>query len=175
MDNLMVVVMGDHGTEHGDMRATLQGHLEQRLPFMSLTFPDWFTSNQSQSFANLMKNQERLTTPYDVHKTLMGLLDVREAQNYAADNKLGINLLTNIVPSSRNCIQAGIDIQWCTCIDYASIADDTVAQAVGQLVVHYINNATQQYRDKCNEVEVGKIQVFNIIRPRTKVSLHRFG
>ena len=40
LDNTLLLVMGDHGARFSTARKTLQGKLEERLPMMSLTFPD---------------------------------------------------------------------------------------------------------------------------------------
>ena len=42
LKNTLVIVMGDHGLRIGATRITYQGHLEERLPMMSLAFPEQF-------------------------------------------------------------------------------------------------------------------------------------
>ena len=55
---------------------TVQGKLEERLPFMSLTFPESFKQAHPQLYRNLQQNVDRLSTPFDLHETLLDLLDV---------------------------------------------------------------------------------------------------
>ena len=54
----------------------MQGKLEERLPFMSLTFPESFKQAHPQLYRNLQQNVDRLSTPFDLHETLLDLLDV---------------------------------------------------------------------------------------------------
>ena len=42
LNNTLLIVMGDHGSRYSEVRQTTQGKLEERLPMMSLTFPDNF-------------------------------------------------------------------------------------------------------------------------------------
>lgn len=57
-----------------EVRNTLQGKLEERLPFFSFIFPDWFKLKFSHEYSNFVKNLKRLVTPFDVHATLVDIL-----------------------------------------------------------------------------------------------------
>lgn len=57
-----------------DVRNTLQGKLEERLPFFSFAFPEWFKQKHKVKYENLQENMERLTTPFDIHATLEDIL-----------------------------------------------------------------------------------------------------
>ena len=61
--------------------STVQGKLEERLPMMSLTFPDAFKREHADLFENLVKNSDRLTTPFDLHETFLHLLDIKKSQS----------------------------------------------------------------------------------------------
>jgi hypothetical protein len=53
-------------------------------------------------------NSRRLTTPFDIHKTLLSLLDFEpDTQTSMNPIERGLNLL-NEVPTSRTCEEAGI-------------------------------------------------------------------
>lgn len=56
------------------VRNTLQGKLEERLPFFSFVFPDWFKAKYSQQYQNFRDNLNTLSTPFDVHATLEDIL-----------------------------------------------------------------------------------------------------
>lgn len=56
------------------VRDTLQGKLEERLPFFSFVFPEWFKIKYSQEYQNFRENLQALTTPFDVHATLKDIL-----------------------------------------------------------------------------------------------------
>lgn len=57
-----------------EVRNTLQGKLEERLPFFSFIFPDAFKQRYSKEYAQFKNNLHRLSTPFDVHETFMDLL-----------------------------------------------------------------------------------------------------
>lgn len=58
-----------------DIRNTLQGKQEERLPFFSFIFPPWFKQVHPQAYANFVYNTQYLTSPFDVHKTLENILN----------------------------------------------------------------------------------------------------
>lgn len=57
-----------------EIRETIQGKQEERLPFFSFAFPESFKKRFSQEYENFVKNSERLTTPFDIHATLKHIL-----------------------------------------------------------------------------------------------------
>lgn len=57
-----------------EVRNTLQGKLEERLPFFSFIFPESFKQRYSKEYAQFKENLHRLATPFDVHETFLDLL-----------------------------------------------------------------------------------------------------
>lgn len=57
-----------------EVRSTLQGKQEERLPFFSFIFPEAFKQRYTAEYANFKKNLHRLTTPFDVHATFLDIL-----------------------------------------------------------------------------------------------------
>lgn len=57
-----------------DIRNTIQGKLEERLPFFSFVFPAWFQDKYSNEYKNFKENIEVLTTPFDMYSTLRTIL-----------------------------------------------------------------------------------------------------
>lgn len=57
-----------------EVRNTLQGKLEERLPFFSFVFPDEFKVKYKKEYTNFQENLQRLTTPFDIHATLADIL-----------------------------------------------------------------------------------------------------
>lgn len=58
-----------------DVRNTIQGKQEERLPFFSFSLPKWFQDKYPGAYLNLKGNAPMLTTPFDVHRTLEHILD----------------------------------------------------------------------------------------------------
>lgn len=148
-NNSVLVFMSDHGIRWGGIRATYQGHLEERLPFLFMSFPDWFRKKYPTAIGNLRKNARRLTTPFDLHETLKDLLELnnsivqnvlRERSKELADSDpmpRGISLFLPI-SGKRTCSDAGIDNHWCTCHQSVSVPvnSSNVKNAVDFLVGH---------------------------------------
>ena len=71
----IVIFMSDHGARFSKMRSTLQGKLEERLPFFSIMVPSWFEQRFPNAYAHLKINsQSRFMTPFDIHASLMSVL-----------------------------------------------------------------------------------------------------
>ena len=54
-----MIVFGDHGARYSQVRGTIQGKMEERLPMMSLAFPEWFRKKYPKLIKNLETNANR--------------------------------------------------------------------------------------------------------------------
>lgn len=169
LDDTLLVVMGDHGARYGKVRHTVQGKMEERLPFLSLHFPHRFKLKHPHLIKQLALNADRLTTPFDVHETLKDVLDSSRLYHSEIVTR-GISLVQEI-PANRNCASAHIDIHWCSCLVQSE--EDTSSRIVATLakeLLHYINELTQPMRDMCQELSMGEIKSVYLISPNEKVS-----
>jgi len=57
-----------------DIRNTQQGKQEERLPMFGFVFPSWFQRSYPDIIANMRRNSQRLTTPFDINPTLKSVL-----------------------------------------------------------------------------------------------------
>ena len=64
----VIIFFADHGMRFGSIRETMSGKYEERLPFMHVYVPEKWRNK------NLTINQNRLTSPFDIHATLKHLL-----------------------------------------------------------------------------------------------------
>jgi glucan phosphoethanolaminetransferase (alkaline phosphatase superfamily) len=71
LSNTILIFFSDHGLRFGSIRETLIGKVEERLPFMHLYIPEKWRNKYNN---NLAINQNRLTTPFDIHATLMHIV-----------------------------------------------------------------------------------------------------
>lgn len=143
LDKSIVILMSDHGMRWGSIRSTKQGRLEELLPFVFILAPPSFKSTYRDAVTNLMINSRRLTTPFDMHKTLLDLIDLdrikdekialRTKEMYATER--GISLFLP-VPTNRTCKAAGILDHWCSCHVNKKISPmkPEVKEAANQLV-----------------------------------------
>ena len=101
-ENTMLVLLGDHGSRNDDVRNTMQGKLEERLPWLSISLPKW-VEKQYPGIGKAMKwNQDKLCTPFDVHYTLIHML----TYPIRPSRERGMSLFDKI-PTNRTCEDAG--------------------------------------------------------------------
>ncbi|GMS95831.1 hypothetical protein PENTCL1PPCAC_18006 [Pristionchus entomophagus] len=164
LDNALVIVMADHGHRFAKLRETHQGQLEERLPFFSLALPKEFRESERgrEAWANLKINKDRLTTPFDIHPTLLHILhwpaDFKTEQD--ATNSRSLSLWQPI-PQSRSCAQAGVAPHWCTCLNWqgamASQEDTETSFAIARAIVKTINDETEKERKSCAPLALKEI------------------
>ena len=120
LNKSLLVLFSDHGIRFGPIRQTYIGKFEERMPFIYLFFPPWFLKKYPEFEKNLRDNQDRLTTPFDVHATLVHLLQLKRQPSSELNDTLsiltphGISLMDPI-PKDRTCQKASILPHWCTC------------------------------------------------------------
>ncbi|CAK1550105.1 unnamed protein product [Leptosia nina] len=122
LENTILILLSDHGIRWGDIRFTKQGRLEERLPFIHILLPPSFKENYPMAYKNINLNSHRLTTPFDIHATLVDLVNLDSIQDTniktrtsaSYDDNRSISLFLPI-PKNRTCALAGIEDHWCTC------------------------------------------------------------
>lgn len=139
LGNTMAIIFADHGARYANLRETMQGKMEERLPFFSITLPAWFREKHSEMFLNLKRNSQLLTSPFDTYATLAHVLS---HPKIPSDRKTGHSLFTRI-NELRTCAEAGVERHWCPCLAPREISlSDPVVHQIAQKVVEYINNIT---------------------------------
>lgn len=163
LNQTVLIVLSDHGLRWGDFRNTFQGHLEERLPLLMFVFPAWFEARYPQAVFNLRQNARKLTTHFDLHHTMVDLLNLTALedgilQQRANQTGRGQSLFQP-VSSHRNCSQAGIPRHYCTCHDSIEKMDtnDTHVVAAAEAVAKYMNDMlkTEPY---CAHLQVKAIK-----------------
>ncbi|KAJ9575248.1 hypothetical protein L9F63_025800 [Diploptera punctata] len=81
LNNTVLIFMSDHGTRIGEFVETYQGYLENRLPLLSFMFPKWFQENYKLAMKNLKENTRLLSTHFDLHETLLDMLDLTSIED----------------------------------------------------------------------------------------------
>ncbi|CAK9293994.1 unnamed protein product [Gordionus sp. m RMFG-2023] len=144
LKNTFIFLFGDHGSRFGPLRQTLNGMkrlylyiyyilikyrllgmLEDRMPFLLAIPPDNFFTYYGLNDTIFRTNTQRLVTAFDVHKTLLNLLEITKSKKnnsldqtslYSGKRDIikGISLLQSI-PINRTCESAFISAQYCPC------------------------------------------------------------
>jgi hypothetical protein len=140
-----LVFWSDHGINFGKYATTHDGEFEKLLPFVHVMMPRWLVDDERADWgATLRANQDALVSPYDLYEVSRGLLyypkapplfggsrDRRdpplplpsESHIMASFQKpvTPINLAEAIVPGGRDCLQANIPVEFCTCVQWKQI------------------------------------------------------
>ena len=180
LNNTLLVFMSDHGIRWGDIRETYQGRLEERLPFVFLVFPKWFQQEYAFAVANVRRNTRRLTSPFDLHQTLLDLLDPeRVGQEWVKQRTEELERLTHKprgislflpVPSARTCEEAGIERHWCTCQRSEVLSrDDSVAINMSLVLVEHLNSLLEPY-GACSRLELAELKSATVEFPLEHLS-----
>ncbi|KAJ1732149.1 hypothetical protein LPJ61_002182 [Coemansia biformis] len=119
LEDTVVIVGADHGLHMGINFAFLQnGRIEHQNPFFAMSVPEWLYqySHEHQSALGvdaqppLVTNEQRLTTPFDVHHTFRVLADWPD---FDADDWR--RSLFSPQKKGRTCDEAGIGSKFCMC------------------------------------------------------------
>ncbi|XP_075977344.1 uncharacterized protein LOC142977351 [Anticarsia gemmatalis] len=135
----LLLVMGDHGSKFNEVKDTLHGRLEERLPFMCVILPEDLKRRQPDVEAVLRANADTRTTPYDVHATILDAVDLPQYMNRhkVAGAKIprGMSLFKPI-PRNRTCWEAGVEPHWCPCYSWVNVpSDDALYPRVAETLV----------------------------------------
>ncbi|XP_055897602.1 uncharacterized protein LOC106051006 [Biomphalaria glabrata] len=156
LNNTLLILMGDHGARYENVRFTIPGKLEERLPYFSFLFPKWFEEKYPEAIQNLRDNTKKLTTPFDIHETLKDFLKFGGTGEARVSDR-GISLFKKI-PLGRSCQHAGIAPHWCACLEWKKVPmTDPAAKGALRFTLKTINNYTAAYRDVCALLSVEKV------------------
>ncbi|PIK34977.1 hypothetical protein BSL78_28194, partial [Apostichopus japonicus] len=117
-DNLVVMLLGDHGKPYEIHHANLGGHYETLLPFLSILVPSWLLEESPSIAENLVKNQQRYMVPADLHLSMKSLLhypDMGQVERAKDDNNKSMILFTQEIPQTRTCDDAIMPAWSCVC------------------------------------------------------------
>ena len=101
-NNTVFVLFGDHGSRNDDVRNTMQGKLEERLPWLSISVPAWLEKKYPDITSALEHNQRVISSPFDVHATLHHVLTYPEEPQGEKTQSLFMKL-----NYTRTCSEAG--------------------------------------------------------------------
>ncbi|KAH8279909.1 hypothetical protein KR054_010657 [Drosophila jambulina] len=180
LNRTVVMLMSDHGLRWGSFRRTYQGMMEERQPLMMLLYPPWMNDRYPKAIANLRLNAHRLTTPFDIHSTMLSLMNLgnleadqvqrRTAELDEPDSTMprGISLFLP-VPPTRTCELAGIASHWCTCHQRQELpTNDARVQRAARYLVRLINHRLKG-NPQCRTLFLNSILQAFIAAPHSKI------
>ena len=158
-DNTAIFLFSDHGARFNNKKESDDRYLEERLPFFAVYLPNEFKEAHKDKYANLIKNSNLLTSPFDIHETIRDLSCLNEKlKDTKNDKSRSISLLKRISPN-RNCDHIGISNHYCTCVEDWKRANTSSKkiEMVANYTVSSINNITDGFRHLCAEFRLKEI------------------
>lgn len=150
LEHSIVVFFSNHGIRLGGIRLTDTGWLEERLPFIYVSFPTWFKKTFKTEYNNFKLNSARLTSPYDLHMTLNHLL-IMSGHDYTIKQSPGCPTCKSLleeIDNERSCEEAGIEQHWCTCPGYKKIElDKDIKNKISTYILSEIYKIITSYED----------------------------
>ncbi|CAI6358843.1 unnamed protein product [Macrosiphum euphorbiae] len=165
LNKTIVILMSDHGIRWGRFRDTYQGSLEDKLPILNFIIPQWFQNMYPSAMKNLNKNTIRLTTPYDLHETLLEFIDMNQLDDNSIarrtkmnEYKRGTSLFLEI-PENKNCKAAGIPKNYCACQEERQdlAVDDPIVVKAANALMEYVNFKLSAYNTLCANLTLQEI------------------
>jgi len=168
LDRTVLVLMSDHGPRFDYTRRTARGKYDERLPYLAIRLPPWFTARHPTASENLRFNAAagRLVTAFDVHATLLDVMRLATSQRAPPEPETTLNdgrlpraiSLFDVVPVDRTCADADIAAHWCACLRWHPLTVDfTPIRQASQHVVDVINDMTSSHRRQCAELRVDDV------------------
>ncbi|XP_018494602.1 uncharacterized protein LOC100907079 [Galendromus occidentalis] len=163
LNHTAVFFISDHGFRFGSFRKTELGRYEDMLPYGFILLPDSYFAQYPEALTNLRANARRLVTVYDLHVSMLELADSWD-EDRVVRTPNGFSLFSNIIPENRNCFEAGIDFQFCSCFEAqpydrnSSLASHVAAFLIGKINEIVSNNSATS---KCHHWELGSIDSFD--------------
>ncbi|CAG7786043.1 unnamed protein product [Allacma fusca] len=168
-EDTALILLSDHGLRWGVLRSSFQGRMEERMPFLYFILPQWFTLKYPEATRSLKINRNKMTTPFDLHETLLDLLDLGRTSSSAIVRRnlelsekqelpRGISMFLPI-PARRTCKDAEIAEHYCVCAILKSIPveNNTLIREAAENIVSSINSFLISKSRKCSTLSLDKI------------------
>lgn len=174
MNNTVYVLYGDHGTRANSFRYTSNGKIEERFPFLAITYPPWFNKHK-ELIRNIRRNTDVLTTHFDTYSTLQHLTTFPHANN-KTKTKYGLSLFSeDFRKLNRTCSDVSIEPHYCLCLKFESMnTTDSVAQKAVAEVLKYMNTQNEKYaKDKCAKLTLKTFNKASTVQDINKASRYQ--
>lgn len=160
LQNSVLIFMSDHGPRNEEIRNTAIGRIEERMPLLSIVLPEHLKQKHPHLEKNLEENTHRLTSPYDLHETLMDIVNSDFNEKHKITSRpypRGISLFRNI-PKDRTCADASIAEHFCACYTARNVSvNENTVKILSEFAVNSVNEKLAEVKDKCSKLSLFKI------------------
>jgi len=103
LNKTVLVLTSDHGSHMGPYYMSGgMGQFEQKLPMLSMVFPNWFLEKYPSFRTELLGNQQLLVSHYDTHWTFRHLSTLPEFGGSSLNHKPESNAYVDVWDCERN-------------------------------------------------------------------------
>lgn len=165
LNETMVIFLSDHGMRYGNIRNTFVGWYEERLPFLHIWLPKWFREQDPEAYTALQINQNRLTSPFDLHMTLRDILMRAGGERNVSSGCPICSSLFRRVPYERGCEDVGVSPHWCTCKAFVpQSTTEKIATDSAKILMDYIESNIKDYKNDKGKRLCAKLRLKKIHR-----------
>ncbi|CAG7727539.1 unnamed protein product [Allacma fusca] len=116
----VVIFVSDHGDRMSFFNSkSIESFFERGLPFFQIRLPNEMKENYPDIVEAIQSNSRKLTTPFDVHHTLLHVLSLNTnldlvSKHFEPERKDRCSLFVDM-PSNRTCASTNIPLTKCLC------------------------------------------------------------
>jgi hypothetical protein len=163
--------MGDHGNRFDEIRSSVIGRVEERMPFLSISLPPSLDHLRE----SLERNSDVLTSWHDVYETLMDLAVNNTEQISPRQIRFGHKGLSLFrpIPTNRTCLQIGIPREYCVCWTEKELnPSDSAASQAGKTLVAIVNQLlhNRDPNNKCTPLTLDYVKSAQKLLPSHTVA-----
>jgi hypothetical protein len=163
LDNTVTVLVADHGPRYGAVAGSLSRD-ENKTPLLALLVPRWFLRRHPNAAVALWQNQHRVTTPLDLHLTLLHFPRFPApppAGAAAVPRRVQSASLLAPVRGNRTCADAGVQPWRCPCDAWTELpVDAPLAAELAWAALDAMLAAVECGTSVCGPLTLGRITSF---------------
>ncbi|CEF62594.1 Protein of unknown function DUF229 family and Alkaline phosphatase-like, alpha/beta/alpha domain and Alkaline-phosphatase-like, core domain-containing protein [Strongyloides ratti] len=176
MKNSIIIVFSDHGHRYDAIRETNVGRYETRLPFLNIYLPNNLKKLYPFLKIRMIENSEKMTTQYDLHETLVSILEKKWEKNVT--ERRGYSLFHQH-PNQRRCKSSGIPANYCPCNTELILSPEESTE-VSTFLINYLNDKLINFNNfiksdkkyKCKTFQLDKILHASLIIPSDVITFN---
>ncbi|OWF55442.1 hypothetical protein KP79_PYT20939 [Mizuhopecten yessoensis] len=159
LNNTILIFLSDHGSNLNEIRNTVIGRVEERMPIFVIALPPSLKNKYPNLEKILRQNAERLTSHFDTYHTIVDILQgTFTGSGGTKSGQVGRSLFGAISPD-RTCEDAGIRREYCPCHKYVpvDVPQDKLI-IFGQKIVKNINAKFNTEYPQCKQLSLHKVE-----------------
>ena len=165
-NNAILIILSDHGFRIGGASLTHIGRAENNKPWLMVHVPKHLLT--AKIHQTLVQNTKRLVSHFDTYQTILDIINQAPFQNtkpaVPVRNKVTRRNLFTEIPSTRTCVDAGIEEKYCTCREKTNVSPiSPLAQALAIRLVSSINRIIANVTKQCHMLQVKDVTEVSVV------------